>query len=196
MSHKKGAYLGGVRTVEDMRLRSRIDQETGCWRWGLSMSPAQGKSESMGRPKVWVVHAETGKRTAMAGRRAALMLARGQDLPEGHVAFAKMCCKWDDCVNPEHSRSGTRKAHGEWLARTGRNRGLVSIRDAARKVARTRRRLTDEQVIEIRSNPQVGIEEYARRFGVSNFTVWSARKRYRYTDVGRVTSVFDLALAA
>lgn len=195
MTHEVGTYLGGVRTVEDLRQRCRIDHETGCWRWGMTVSK-EANNNGAGRPKVEVLNPDTGKKTVMSGRRAALVLERGKDIPKGHVSFAKACCKWDDCVNPAHARSGSRHEHGEYLRRTGRVRGLNGSREAMIKRAKTLRRLTAEQVIEIRRCCNVPAKVYAERFGVSEFTIWAARKGHRYADVGRVTSVFDLAHAA
>ena len=105
MSHPHGTYLGGIRNLDDLRLRCVVDEDTGCWHWRLSKCD--------GVPKVHVTHPALPRPGhIMRGRRAALLLARGRDLPAGHVAYARLTCQSADCVNPSHCQSGDRHAHG------------------------------------------------------------------------------------
>jgi hypothetical protein len=183
MSHQPGTYLGGIRTVEDLRQRCRIDHE-GCWRWSLAVV--------QGNPKVHFVTPDTGVRVAMRGRRAALYLQRGRDIGKGMFAFARPECHGANCVNPDHARAGSKKAHGRHLKATGRATSAVKSA-AAREVAKRRRKLTAAQVIEIRQSAE-SIAKMAERFGVSQFCVWSVRAGKSWKDTPAVTSVFDLGL--
>ena len=181
MTHKTGAYLGGIRSVECLRQRSRMDADTGCWHWGLAVVQAS--------PKVHFVAPDTGVTVSMRGRRAALYLLRGADLPVGQVAFAASRCHSTDCVNPEHATHGDRIAHGQWLRRTGVTVGLASKCAASRRGWEHRRKLTPEAVADIRSSADSN-KALAARHGVSQFAVWSARvgKSHRATVAG--SSVF------
>jgi hypothetical protein len=164
MPHATGTYLGGIRTLEDLRQRCVIDAETGCWHWRLSFS--------QGSPRVHLQHpAAAGGRlgVAMRGRRAALLLATGSDLPPGHFAFARACCKADDCVNPAHSRSGNRQQHGEWLRKTGKVKNLL-----------TKSLASDE--------PNQAL---ADRLGVSKFVIYQVRNGRTHVGALPGASVFS-----
>lgn len=180
MSHPEGVYLGGIRTVECLRKRSRVDECTGCWHWGMACV--------QGSPKVHYVAPDTGLRIAQRGRRAALHLQRGADLPAKRYAIAK--CDSDDCVNPEHSRVGTRTELGQWLRRSGRVKNLPSKSAASRKGWDGRRKLTPADVVLIRTSTETD-QQLAARLGVSAFCVWSARigKSHRHVMAG--ASVFN-----
>jgi hypothetical protein len=159
MAAKKGDYLGGIRCVEHLRERSYVDPDTGCWHWRMGTS--------CGAPKVWLQI--DGKKIGTRGRRAALMLL-GQIQP-GQTAFAKTCCKSDDCVNPEHSRAGTRGQHGEWITNSARYAGLVSRKLGAVKARATRpTKLTMTKAREIRASSETQ-KALALRYGVSQSVV-------------------------
>ena len=174
MSHKEGTYLGGIRTVEDLRVRCYVDPDTACWHWRLAIV--------QGHPKVHFVAPDTCKRTTQRGRRAALYLQRGRDLPDGHFAFARLQCKSLDCVNPAHCVSGDRAAHGEYLRQSGRIKGLPSKCAGSRKSWEKRRKITPEIAQTIRTSEE-STYALAKRLGLSQFAVWSCRvgKSHRAT---------------
>lgn len=176
MSHKDGAYLGGIRTVEHMRQRCSVDEVTGCWHWGLSMV--------QGSPKVWYVDSD-GNRKCGRGRRIALELVGG--IKPGQTAFAKDKCKSDDCVNPDHCQAGTRAAAGAAITRSGRWKNHPKKMAASRETAKKRRKLTDEQRAEIRMRTESN-KKLAAEYGVSQYAIW-VTKRGRKTDG---MSVFNL----
>ena len=64
MSHPVGTYLGGIRSVEDLRLRSRICEESGCWRYGLAVSDNGAELSVL----------VEGERLRCRGRAAAVMM--------------------------------------------------------------------------------------------------------------------------
>ncbi len=178
MGQKVGAYLGGIRTVEDLRQRSHVDDETGCWHWSLAMN---GNS-----PKVWFCL--NGKRSCMRGRRAALSILNGENLPRELVAFAIKACHSDDCVNPGHSRVGDRKAAGKALAKSGRVKGLSAKIRAARATGSKRCKFSPEIVAEIRSSIEP-TAQIAKRLGVAQNTVHQCRVGNSYKPSGN--SVFS-----
>jgi hypothetical protein len=184
MPHPHGAYLGGIRTVEDLRKRCRLDGLTKCWHWGLAMV--------QGSPSVHFKAPDTGLRVKMRGRSAALYLLRGQSLPAGHMAWAKVDCRSDDCVNPDHCRSGTKVQWGQCLGESGVLRGKPHRLIAARKAAKVRwgdKMLTPEQRREIRESTE-STYAMAARFGVSQFTAWCARTGRYGQDTMPGSSVF------
>jgi len=171
MTHARGTVLGGIRTVEDLRDRCRIDEETGCWHWGLAIV--------RGAPHVSFVDAD-GKRRRGTGRNAAAALGLEGGVPDGHVAFARACCPSSDCVNPLHTRTGTRRQKGEAIVRTGEQRGLPSKAIPVSASNRRRQKLTPDQVEAIRSSTDTQTA-LAARYGVSQTTIWAivSGRRYR-----------------
>lgn len=186
MPHATGTYLGGIRTLEDLRQRCVIDADTGCWHWRLSFS--------QGSPRVHLQHpAAAGGRlgVAMRGRRAALLLATGSDLLPGHFAFARACCKADDCVNPAHSRSGNRQQHGEWLRKTGKVKNLLTKSLASRRMWDQRgRKVTPAMRDEILASDEPN-QALADRLGVSKFVIYQVRNGRTHVGALPGASVFN-----
>ena len=182
MSHAHGTHVNGIRDLAALHCRCRIDDDTGCWHWSLSMS--------QGAPRVHFKTPDTGRKIIARGRRAALYLARGCDLPKGHVAFARSNCKHDDCVNPEHSTSGSRAQHGLALATSGKTKHLATKSIASRKGWLNRRALSDEMVRDIRNSDE-STYKLAARLGVSNYTVWSCRVGNSHRELMPGASVFS-----
>lgn len=184
MSHSEGAYLGGIRTVEDLRQRCRVDDITGCWHWSMCMT--------QGSPRVHF--GLNGKQLVMRGRRAALTIAAGKLLHASHKAWARDFCHAADCVNPEHARSGTRQQHGAYMVRTGRSKTTAKSLSAIR-AGRSRRRLTPDQARLIRQS-NAPILALAEQFGVSAYAVWCVRAGKTWREAAANSSVFTWRPAA
>lgn len=106
----------GVRTLEDIRSRCVIDDETGCWLWRGAMSM---KRHGQGQPRVWLPGVDGGVIETAA--RAAWLLS-GRRIANGHVVWRSLCTD-SKCINPEHGKSGTRtQMHAAFVA-DGRMRG-------------------------------------------------------------------------
>jgi len=136
----------GVRTVEGLRVRCQIDEDTGCWRYA-------GSHHGNDYPSIWNPY--TASRT---GAGVLLhWLVHGCAVPAGKVYFARCGTAW--CMNPEHRRVGTRsqqmKAHG--LRRSMSTKLLIS---------REKRKLSDAEVAAIRS-ADGRLAEIAARYGIS-----------------------------
>ena len=142
MSHKHGANLGGIRTLEDLRIRCRINEETDCWLW--SMSTCEG------HPRVHVVI--DGASVKMTGKAAAYMLDKGQRPIAGRHTYSVCHCRL--CVNPEHILIGTRLEHGAFIRRAGvwRNQPNRIAANRATIRAREATKLTVEIASEIRQS--------------------------------------------
>ena len=108
----------GVTTVEGIRERCRIDDETSCWNW------AWGRSDhaKSGNPAVHIGKGVMGleKTTTMSAYRAAWLLA-GKKLNKGEVVY-RSCCNID-CCNPAHLKAGPRAVMYAHYAASGKNKG-------------------------------------------------------------------------
>jgi len=189
MTIKKGAYLGGIRDLEDLRQRCRIDAETGCWVWGLSASH--------GSPSV-VLLMPNGKHVAHRGRRASALLANQFNLPSGAWVSAAKGCAHKDCVNPAHLKVAQPSA---FLAERGKaNAADPVIRakmvangrtQAARNFAKINREIADE----IRRNPAPATE-MAKLYGLNVSNIFAIRAGKSWADEAPNASVFTWRPAA
>jgi hypothetical protein len=161
MSHSDGAYLGGIRTIEDLRERCFCDPTSNCWHWRLCIT--------QGAPKIHYRRPEDDSRTQSRGRRAALHLARGHDLRRGHVAYG--VCNSFDCVNPGHCRSGTKTQAGAQLIKTGKLKGNISVSIASlKRWDKHGRKIDAAMAAEIRGSDE-SIRKLSDRLGVSTCAV-------------------------
>lgn len=169
----KGHYMGGIRSLSDLKDRCRVCDETGCWLWAQCMTN--------GAPKVWLTDKQG--TTSMRGRRAAISLLNGERLPSNLTTFPAACCKSSECVNPEHVRVGDRKKAGAALAKSGRLKGVPTKTIAAKKTAAKLRKLTDEAVADIRSSGD-SLAVLSARHGVAQNTIWVCRIGRSYKQAG------------
>jgi len=108
----------GVTNLEELKQRTRIDDETGCWVWAWSTS---GKSDY----PVPTVHLGVGvlgctKITAMQAYRASWLFS-GKKIKDGHIVY-RTCGNYL-CVAPDHLKSGTRQEMYAYVSATNRNKG-------------------------------------------------------------------------
>lgn len=170
----------GVRTPEDLRLRSRVDFDTGCWHWKQCICK--------GVPQV-VIPIED-RYMHMRGRRAAAYVA-GKRLCKGWQAWGT--CESEDCVNPDHVKTGPRAM---WAAEM-KKRGVwktPAMQASQRAKNLKRRALTPEQVLDILSSEKTGVA-LAREYGVSQETVSAVRRGKSYRK-GSAYSVFSMGALA
>lgn len=186
MSHKHGTYLGGIRTIEDMRQRCRVDSDTGCWHWGLGFS--------CGSPKIHFVTPDTKRERGMRGRRVALYLKRGRDLPKKHVAFPGDGCRSADCVNPSHCTSGNRFALGEYLRRMGLTKTPAKIASAKRAARTYLAKITMDDARAIRASEETTYA-LAKQYGIAQSAISSIKLGRLWQDTLPQASVFSLGSA-
>lgn len=170
--------LSGIRTVEDLRIRCRIDDETGCWLWGGASQDGAGMT--------WLPSLNTVRVISFA----ALYLTDRTPKP-GHVSYMK--CRNKMCCNPEHATSGTRKEASMHLAVVGHFKNNPKRMAALLAIAKKARALTDEQAQEIRVSAELGYQ-IAQRMGVSKSVVSRIRRGevYRERPMLQGASVFSL----
>lgn len=179
MAHAEGTYLGGVRSIADVRERCAMDPDGGCWH----LRTGHGKPLRRDRAhKIWI-HG----RGCVSAPRAVWELAHERPMPKGRRAV-RMCESYD-CANPEHIRAlrhsdAQRHIIGGWHDMTpGRRAQLV-------RMQRARRRFTPEQVAEIRLST-VSAAALARKLGCAPEQVRDVRNGKTYRDP--VASVWGLA---
>lgn len=183
MSHKNGANLGGIDSLERLMDRCYVDHDTGCWHWRLS--------SSKGSPRVHI-RLPDGSAHDTRGRRAAIMVKTGRVLPKGKQVFALDRCQSHDCVNPAHARVGTRHQSMQAAVRRGAMTTPARLESIRARCVEARK-LTGEQMTELLSSIESAYA-LAKKMQVSKSRVIALRKQGGYLSPGprRVSSVWDL----
>jgi hypothetical protein len=164
----------GIRTLDDVRDRCIVDEESGCWIW-------RG-ARSKGRyPQAWFPL--LGRATTIG--RILLHLIENRAPKPREVWHSK--CGHPDCCAPAHRRSGNRRSQMR-AAKIERN-AITRARIAASRRARSK--LSDEQAQIIRESPDT-LRELAARYGISKSWA-SCIKRGQGRSVIPRASVFSVA---
>jgi hypothetical protein len=90
----------GIQTINDIKDRCRVDEETGCWIWTGAFSDRRTPTVSI-PPGVL-----REKRYTMSAIRAAFLLA-GRRLIGTQVVYRVPSCPTPHCCNPNHHKAGT-----------------------------------------------------------------------------------------
>lgn len=141
-----------VESLDELKLRCRIDDVTGCWIW----SGAVKSRNTWPQPVTWWVSPD-GKGEITQTRRVAWMLS-GKRIPDGRIVFR--CCDNPLCVNPKHANVGTRADAGAHLSDTGRLKGCPKRRAHAVKQF-AHRNLPAEKVAHVEALLSGGLSIYA-----------------------------------
>jgi hypothetical protein len=159
---------GGIRTLEDLRIRCHYDEDTGCWNW---RGAAGKKGRSTAAPRCWL--ADEGKSVLVA--RAAWMLGRQANLQPTDTVWRR--CRNDLCCNPQHLLRGDKAAWGEWVGRAGYLRGRPERSAMSRRLrqAQGNVRVTQEIAQWVRESGQKG-RDIAHAIGESDQLVCKIRK--------------------
>ena len=150
-------------TVKD-RIREKIavDAETGCWNW-LGMMIRDGRY-----PAVWVEGKSVRVQFAMARE---MRPERDEGYGQARGWYIRVDCGNARCVRIAEGH--TRFTQERYYPKNGGN--------FLRGAARSNSKLTEAQVLEIRSGSE-SVMEMARRYGVTHVTIRSvlARKTWRH----------------
>lgn len=167
MSVAHGAYLGGIRTLEDIRLRCYVDERTGCWHWRMHFS--RGRSCC-----AWTVAGIVHKGTAT---RAAWELSGRNVEPGWVVARRRAVCDSPDCCNPEHLRAGPKSKVQPKLTPEQRTAHRIGVT----RVSRARSKLGMAAALQIRlSDATCHVE--AAKWGIAPTTVSAIRRGEIWRD--------------
>lgn len=171
--------MSGVRTIDDLRDRCRVDEASGCWHWA-------GAVNGDGQPSLWLPVA----RKRMTLGRAIGWLKTGAEPAAGAVWFCT--CSTKHCANPKHRRKGTKS--DAMLAAGLTKSPLTRARMA--EARRKRGKLTPEAVEDIRTSVDP-LRVAAERHGVSKSMAWRIRIGHRWQHVAEApgASVFSFAAA-
>lgn len=170
--------MSGIRTFLDLKDRCRVNEETGCWEWGL------GKSGN-GQACAWIPLLQ--RRGSLGVLICALSTGKG---PAPGVVW-HCTCTTPDCARPAHREAGTRSTQmlAANLARSPMTVAKIT------KAKRAKSRLTDAQAAEIRESTEVN-RVLAERYGISmSYASMIKRGEVRRRAIVRVSSVFNLAAA-
>lgn len=111
--------MKGIRTVEDIKARCVVDDETGCWEWGLSYS--HSKTRKVSPIARCHILKPDGTRALTTAWKAGWLLS-GRKLGKKQVVYRSVC--WNTrCCNPAHCKAGTMKQMGAAIAKSGVLRG-------------------------------------------------------------------------
>lgn len=188
---RRRTYTGAVRSLQCIKDRCRVDDITGCWLWGLYVSTGTPRAKVAAR-----VRDKFGMGVAAQSVPRVAWLLSGRTLGDGHVVW-RAGCNDKRCVNPEHMRCGTRKAHCQDLSRLGAFVRSPAQKERLRRLGVERFGLSAERVEELRKAIESGatLMELQEREGVSRVTLSRIKNRKHWhdrvkTDLAPAASVF------
>jgi hypothetical protein len=181
---------GPVTCLLDVIDRCHVDEDTGCWRWGLALA-CGGRVPTVRVGAGIVAGTPAGMHPA---RRIAWTMA-GRPLRDGWIVFQAPCCADLRCIAPDHSEAGPEGLRGLQQRRSGRLRGDPARRAVAVRAALSRA-VPVEVVREIEAQLATGRpqREIAAAFGCNRDTVSKINCRRHPHQLGgmRGASVFHL----
>lgn len=174
----------GIRTLEDLRNRCVIQDDTGCWlfqsvrrsvkNWGINVwLPSLQRTETL--------------------PRAAWILA-GKPMGKDRDWTVWRTCLNSECGNPAHLKGGPRRAYGRWVEGVGYLRGdpRRSAINKRNKLASGTARITQELADWVRESGQSGAA-IAHALDVSPHCISRVRTGKTWTHTVQGASVFSWA---
>lgn len=160
------------RTLDDVRERCRVDEQTGCWHW-------LGAVTANGTPRMYAVDLDRGDKRVMPAHRAVWMIWTN-GLPGPRLIYRT--CFVHDCVNPAHLNTAASRAEiGARLRASGKRKG-TSLEQRRASVAKAMLASgitpTAEHVVRaIRAEPaETTCTKLAARYGMAVQTVSRIRR--------------------
>ena len=147
----------GIRSLDDLKDRCRIDEETGCWIWA-------GAANADGQATVWVPALR--KTTSLGSAISLLTTGR----PTRGGLFMRPVCGRKLCANPEHRQLATQST----AMRAARPTLDPLHRAKISASMRARSRLKPEDVEAIRASDATDVA-LGERFRVDNTTISNIR---------------------
>ena len=164
---KLGQCLGGIKTLEDIRIRCSVDEDEGCLVWPGAMSGREAESSEL--PTAFY----NGSYRSLV--RVVWELSN-KPLDLGQIVWRTCCNKDKRCLEPTHMMCGTRKEHGAWVKATGVRKGLITHLTANRAIGRARRKLTEQDVVHIQVSDE-SVEALAKKYGMTTHSIYRVRRQ-------------------
>lgn len=136
----------------------QVEKSTDCWLWTGWTSKGYGSLTHKRKP--WTAH------------RFSWMVHNGP-IPEGLWVLHR--CDVPLCVNPSHLFLGNAADNSADMTSKGRGRPAIGEDSGLSK-------LTEEQVLDIRSSP-LGPSALSERYGICRQNVWTIRRRLTWTHL-------------
>lgn len=114
--------MNGILTIEDIRERCVIDEDTGCWIWRRAVTQGSGGVTP-------VTHLPALRRVVTVMR--AVLHLQGVELSSAICAWST--CRVERCCAPAHILHGTKAEYGRAIKASGRYKGLTAYRIGSRK---------------------------------------------------------------
>ena len=166
----------GIRDLQGIMDRCRVDEFTGCWVWAMG-------GDGSGRPSLWLPALE--RRVSLG---VAICVLRTGKPPAPGVVW-HCTCSTPNCANPKHRAPGTRSSQMK-AAKLQRD-ALTRARIAQGKRAASE--LSDTACAEIRASAEP-LRIVADRHGISTSHASKIRRGELRQPVG--FSIFTLGLEA
>ena len=151
-----------MKTIKERFLAKIAIQADNCWLWLGSCSTTGGYGQFWDGDRVRRAHAVSYE----------LFIGK---IPEGKII--RHTCDVPRCVNPQHLLIGTQSENILDSVSRGRYRYRTAPRPETSGELNGRAILNVQRVDEIRSNPHISCENFAKIFSVSSSAVWRARNK-------------------
>lgn len=140
----------GIYSLDDLRERCEVEEETGCWVWQMSSCVTIGSSRMV--PRLYASAGVFGpEREVMSGPRAAWLMSGGRPLTGKKLVWRT--CTNELCIAPDHLKAGTKKQWGRWVESSGALRGNPDMILSNRRTGKAK------------AIPKAVVEEIERRLG-------------------------------
>lgn len=183
MSHKPGANIGGVMSIDCIHGRCVVDLDTKCWHFRTARGRPMPRDKTQ---RLWVYG--VGVTTVT---RATWALHTGQPIPSGMVV--SRTCESYDCANPAHLRCWPKSAEGAHLSRIGRYKGNIRRVSANTINSRPQAKLTHELAQWARESGQT-IKAAAHGLGVASSVVGYIRRGEAWRTGAPSASIFSMGV--
>jgi hypothetical protein len=154
--------MAGIRSIEDIRLRCVINDETGCWLWPGSMN-------NSGTPITWFPPLQAAVTIGIA-----ICFFKTGHRPERGTMWLPKCGN-QLCANPAHRFVGNAS-----VRTSGKRTPLHNAKIALSN--RKNARLTEEIAAEIRASEEAGCR-VAKRYGISASHVSRIRRGQNWRPI-------------